>query len=347
MPDELITVVREKYLIGLYFGFAVNVSKDTAGVDFYIAADNVMLQYQGSLPRLPLNGFHFIDSRFDTKRSAETEFDFVFIGNSQRRKNLLELLRAIGSMSESPKFCIVNRVGLAIESQLYSVKVRQILRALPHEVRKRVRYIEIPPHGDSIPSFLMSELLAASRSLVCISRAEGAARVVAEAVLNNLPIVYYSKMIGGTCNHLDDSIDFRLNDIGELPLVLDRAYLELLDRGRQERGDGDVYLESNSKKVLVKFLREHFSEQLSSSVEEIILRRPLYNAFSGHQNHLPESMSSRASDEVLSLSKMYRLFNYLLGIERKVPFNLKVRDVSGQVLIPWRSFKGFIKAVLS
>jgi len=347
MPLSVLEEVKKLYIVAIYFGFAVQVKADVKGVDFYVAADNVMLNYPGLVLRLPLNGFHFIDGEFDSADEYPVQFDYLFVGNSQRRKNLVELVRAISDMISEPNFCIINKVGATLESQLYSAKVRKLLRGFSYSARKRVRYIEIPPEGEGLPSFLMSSLFRSSRALICISRAEGAARVVAEAVLNNLPIVYYSKMVGGTCNHLDDRIDFRVDDMENLPDILDSAYMELLERGRQFRGDGDVYLEENSKKLLLKFLRKNFDGKLHPAAEHQILVRPLYNAFSGHQNHLSESISSSKTDEVLSYVKMFRFLNFLLEAKRSVPASLWIKDFSRKAITPWSDFKGVIKAFIS
>lgn len=347
MPPDLVAAVRERYVVGIYFGFAVRVSRDVEGVDFYMAAENVMLGYRGVTPRVPLNGFHFIEDRFESRGERVIEFDYVFIGNAQRRKNLLELVRAISCMSESPSICIVTKVASSIESRLYSRRVRSSLNAMTDGTRKRIRYIEIPSHSDGIPAFLMSSLLRNSRALICISRAEGAARVVAEAVLNSLPIVYYSKMVGGTCNHLDDKIDFRVDDIDQLPQVLDDAYRTLKARGCSERNDGAVYLEKNSKKVLAKFLEKHFSHVLTKTVIEEVFDKRLYNAFSGHQNHFPESVSNRATDEVLSYSKMYKFLRLVDGQSGPVPIAMKFRDLKVLAGKPWGGFRGLVKAIIS
>ena len=60
MSSEKISKLREKYLIGLYFGIYTRKKNDYKNIDFYVGEDNVIEIAKTVIPRLNLNGYNFL-----------------------------------------------------------------------------------------------------------------------------------------------------------------------------------------------------------------------------------------------------------------------------------------------
>ncbi|MBM6551062.1 glycosyltransferase [Marinomonas ostreistagni] len=353
--DDLIKNLKSNYHIGLYIGFFSVFEYEPEYVDFFIAADNVLEIKKGdkNKPRLPLNGFNFINEDLFNKNediNKVKKYDFLFVGNSQTRKNLLKLVKAFRKLSEKGvdfSAFIINRFSDDFEQKSYLKRVRDEINKIPHNYRKGIKYLELSYQGDMLPKEMMSQIYQESRSLVCPSLSEGAARVVAEAALNDLVIISYSKMKGGTNNHLDEESDFIFSDLDLLSETLEEFIYKKNKYKFYISKNKKCYSQVESKKRLVDFLFDNgFCKERRKL--EAILKSDLYNAFSGHKNILHESMSNSISDEVLSHKKM--LFFVSSKLEKRVDWGrLSIsffKDFMAFFRKPIVFIKGLVKAMV-
>ncbi|MEM5547766.1 hypothetical protein [Pseudoalteromonas fuliginea] len=348
LDAKIIKRLREKYIIGVYFGFYTKLKSDIFWTDFYLAADN-LISCQDILlkPRIALNGFNFISSEeISNENHVDKKYDFIFIGNSQTRKNLLRYIEALQVLSEINKgytAIIINRLGGSIENKLYVSKVRKALSALSSATRGNITYIESMTESDPLPKDFIRLLYQQSRFLVITSRAEGAARVVGEASLNNLGVISYSKMLGGTNNHLDAEVDVLFDDFKELPSILNIALTNKDRLINYSSSNKSCYLESANKEKLIKELVNLF--QLSKpDLEDELNNKILYNAFSSHLNLLDSKYSNNRTDEIQSNKKMYLFVNHLT--DSPPAFIQKVRFSILDFMSRLKSIYSFPKAVL-
>lgn len=307
--------LQDKYIIGVYFGFYTKLKDDISWCDFYLAADKLISSQDILLkPRIALNGFNFISSEeISSINVVDKKYDFIFIGNSQTRKNLLKYIEALKVLSESNqsyKAVIINRLGDSIENKLYVKKIRKTLSAFSSTTRSNITYIESMTDSDPLPKDFIRLLYQQSRYLVITSRAEGAARVVGEASLNNLGVISYSKMLGGTNNHLDEEVDILFDDFNELPTILNSVLMKKNGLINYSSNNKEFYLESTSKKKLIRELVRLFDFD-ESHLKQEFSNKKLYNAFSSHLNLLDSKYSNNRTDEILSNKKMYLFVSYL------------------------------------
>lgn len=312
---KIIKKLKEKYVIGVYFGFYTKLNNDIGWCDFYLAADNLISSQDTLLkPRIALNGFNFISSdEVSNGNVVDKKYDFIFIGNSQTRKNLLKYIKALKILSDNNdnySAIIINRLGNSIENKLYVKKIRKTLSAFSTVKRSNITYIESMTESDPLPKDFIKLLYQQSRYLVITSRAEGAARVVGEASLNNLGIISYSKMLGGTNNYLNEEVDILFDDFEKLPNILNSALMRKNNLINYSSNNKDLYLESVSKKKLIKELVSLFDFN-ESALRQEFSKKNLYNAFSSHLNLLDAKHSNNRTDEILSNKKMYLFVNYL------------------------------------
>jgi|GEM_PF-2858704 len=329
LNQNLINKLKQKYIIGVYFGFHTQLSVDIDWADFYLAADNLIKIKKSTKPRIPLNGFNFISSQeIQSDNITPKKYDFLFIGNSQTRKNLLPFVKSLKEMSKSTKdfnILIINRLGESLENKLYVHKIRKVLSSLQADVRKNIRYIESLTVSDPLPKDALKLFYQQSRYLVITSRSEGAARVVGEASLNNLAIISYAKMLGGTNNHLDLDVDILFDDFKDLSSTLLNALKKRGELNSYSSTNKNCYLEEYSKVILIEHLVALFNFK-QTDLESELLSKNLYNAFSSHLNLLDSKFSNNQTDEILSYKKMYLFISSLtLSItpsHKKLKYNI-------------------------
>lgn len=351
LPESYIDVIAGAYYIAVYFGYYSKLQCDIPWSDFYIADNNVLDIEYSSRPILRLNGFSFIDtSDFSVDSSfIDSRDGFVFIGSSQVRKNTMHLLNALSDprfIYNPPQVVIINLVTRNVEGRLYTYFVRKKLKSLHDRVRGALTYLEVGPHQDKLPKYVLGSIFSRSRCLICISSAEGAARVVAEAALGGLRVISYRGMKGGTNNYLMDGRDIVLDHLDGLP----NAILAVMDESSYKcevTPNWRSYDQESSRTKMAAFLVSHGF--ISNSDLESLQSLKLYNAFSGHQNKLPPMLSSESSDEVLGYRKMLRFYTHLTGIkpDSHVEMISWIKDSLLVVRRPYVAFKGAVKVILA
>jgi len=352
LDPNLINELKSNYIIGVYFGFYSKLSKDIEWADFYLAADNLIKITNSCKPRIPLNGFNFISSKeMQSNNISVKKYDFLFIGNSQTRKNLLQFVKSLKVMSELSndfKVLIINRLGESLENKFYVLQVRKTLASLSTNIRKNITYIESVTVSDPLPKDTIKLFFQQSRYLVITSRSEGAARVVGEASLNNLGVISYSKMLGGTNNHLDLNVDMLFDDFKKLPSILLSALDQRKDLDKYTSSNKNSYLEEHSKDILINNL-VNFFQLNKENLESEILPQNLYNAFSSHLNLLESKYSNNQTDEILSYKKMYLFASSLLEepISKKAIFKCKILDFLSKIKKITNTPKTIVKLILS
>lgn len=314
LSSSLLNEVRKKYTLGMYFGSFYKLNKDLDYIDFYLATDNVIEINNSTKPRIPLNGFNFIDeSLFHSEIKTEKKYDFLFVGTSITLKNLTKFLKGLTELYEQRndfKVCIILRTTSTIEGLLYVRKIRKTLNNMPIELRKSIVYMELPTKANALPKDLMNNIYKQSRSLVIPSSLEGAARVVGEAAINNLSVISYSKMKGGTNNYLNLEMDYLFDDFSQLPDKLGKLLDRRVELEKYIAPNKSNYMESCSRIELCNYL-ENIVNLDSIDIYKKIKDRNLYNAFSSHLNELPEYFSNDKTDEIYSFNKMNKFLTYL------------------------------------
>lgn len=333
MKKDLKEELRRHYVVGLYCGFVMSGHINQNDIEFVIAADGVIQTDGLRIPRLPLNGFNFIRDDFGRqyeRAGLERIYDFLFIGNYQARKGLIEFLAALQT-------CATKRRGIKVLCVLVNYdgdrrsRRRRAAQRLVEEIRAtrplELKFVEInKTFGDGLPTEFMEFAMRSSRALVLSSFKEGAARVVAEAEMCGLPVIAREDCAGGSANHLlpEANILFSGQE------GLENALLQLLDewdaRFSKKKANPDPYRESLSKEKFATFFAQHFGFDRGTLQDHI---RPMkfYNALSSHLNLLPAAISNPATDEIYSTTKFEALAAMLLGKKAAPSIGGRVADL--------------------
>jgi len=342
LTGRKIQELSKRYFIGLYFGFYTIRKSDFMFVDFYVGEDGVVDIPNSVIPRLNLNGYNFQPPAFFARSVSQKKFDFIFIGDPSRRKRLKFLLRNLerAMRQEDFRVLIINRTKSAnLYLLLLNLLVRQKLRNLPDAIRRKITYIEADQSlGMPIPRDVIPFFLESSKCLIIPSLAEGAARVVAEAMSKGLSIISYADMQGATNNHLCDDYDMLFRTSRELESCMVNFVRNYqIKYIHNTRDVSHLFSEEVSKKKFKEFLIGNLPD---FSLDEANWKSiSLVNSLQSHNAILPRVIPSNPrTDECQSYDSFYRLYSHLVGHEANVliDFALRIktffRDALGIVL---------------
>jgi pyruvate formate-lyase activating enzyme-like uncharacterized protein len=163
-----------------------------------------------------------------------------------------------------------------------------------------------------VPKDAIYLLMRQSKALICPSRSEGAARVVAEACLRRLNVISFSEMKGGTNNFLDSQYDIKFDDLNQLHLTM-KNFMEHYDFYKQKPLlNSNIYLESESKLLFIRRISEITGiayNDCFNTAKDLNMR----NALSCHTNILPSKFTSKQTDETHTSVKMVMYLENLLN----------------------------------
>ena len=329
LPRQIITSIREKYIVLLYFGYHTVAHKDFEYADGYIAASGVLELQNSKLPRLNLNGYNFIPERFISGLPVERRFlDFLFVGDVTPRKGLLEVLYCLNELASIREYkaCLVIRTNS--NNLFYRIHERRVRKFISERcsqaMMRNVSFVFSDAGcGFKLDSLIIQNLMQGAKCLLLPSRKEGAARVFAEAKLAQMDTICFEGMRGGTLSRVFSN-DFLYKTPSQLIGIL--SNYEYLGLGKDEVIKiQDSFSTVASTQKFREFLMDfNDSSSLSASVEP----EAMYNMLSGHRQDLPRGIPSTVNtDECLSTASMYRLGGLLLGKElRRYRLIFKIQD---------------------
>lgn len=345
MPIIKISQLRKKYIIGLYFGFYTFRKNDFENIDFYIGEDNVVCIPKSNIPRLNLNGYNFQPKSFFVKNGLKKQFDFIFIGDPSRRKRLSMLIQSLNKALDKCNFSvlIINRTkSKNIYSRLLNYNVRASLSKLNSNKRNFITYLEVDQSNNLlIPRNVIPFFIESAKCLIIPSLAEGAARVVAEALAKGLNIISYKEMQGATNNHLHKDYDLLFKTDKEL---IDKIYYYIKNYdnffSKKNVDVKETFFEENSKNKLKLFLQNTFK---NFKIDENNFKNTtLVNSLQSHNTFLPRFLpSNKKTDECQSYLSMYKLTSYLLQTPPNMYSILLFR-----IRMPIHNIKSFSKQLI-
>lgn len=315
MSREKISKLREKYIIGLYFGIYTSKKNDYKNIDFYVGEDNVIEIAKTVIPRLNLNGYNFLPESVFVEKKLKKQFDFIFIGDPSRRKRLSMLINSINKALDQCSFSvlIINRTK---SKSLYSKFLNKIVRAslgkMNYNKRSHITYLEVDQSNNTlIPRDVMPFFIESSKCLIIPSLVEGAARVVAESLSKGLNVISFIDMKGATNNHLHKGYDLLFQNEKDLVQKI-IFYVKNFDIRFANKNINykDIFFENKSKEKLKIFLEENFKD-IKIDKENLISIK-LTNSFQSHNTFLPRCLpSNKKTDECLTFDSMYRTICYI------------------------------------
>lgn len=305
--------LQEKYVIGYYFGG--NYAGEIEHLPhFYICISGLNEHLQLSLdcvPRFHLSGFNFLPDEVFSK-SVAPGTNFVYIGDSSPRKELLGALRFSRQFPEIPLRCILKMNGYW--DRIFLTAIGWVLGV---QGRRNVTLV-VPKEGRSHARGSVLAELSSARACLMPYRNEGAARVFAEAEALGIPVVFNRAMKGGTLNFSVPCENLAMDEFST------KSFESLNKKDRHKKRL--VYSECFSSKSFEQFLKHNFSMRICFEEGQLV------NAFSGHRNVIDERFTNSGTDEVLSVKAL------VLFIKEMADFDAEVSHRSNRLFTRTRSY---------
>jgi glycosyl transferase family 1 len=217
---EALRRLRERYVVGMHWGFyAVDVPTMSA-VDFHLAkASTVQFRSPSEVRALPFNSSMFTPEYFRQQPQAAKHWDIISVTRSAKFKNTDQLLDALRIVyDERPKthtlvICTASPVPDPVREDL---GIWQKYEASFDEL-ERERFKLVMTNGALFPFSRrdVAFFYQSSRVFTLFTETEGVAKVVNEALLCGLPVVIKEGFKGGGADYLTAANSRRFSSAAE------------------------------------------------------------------------------------------------------------------------------------
>ena len=314
---DLIARVRERYVLGMYWGWFSPNTTPPEYIDFHLGHES-SVTFSGERPvrRLDYHSSSFTPAAFRYRPEVPKQWDVMSITRALRAKHTGELLEALALFLEArPKaralvICLAPR---ELSNKDEPDLVEKYERLLSDEAKQRLSFVYI--QGGPARPFNREDIAyfyAASRSFALFSSREGASRSVKEALLCGLPVLAREGLEGGGLDHLSRENSRLFVDASDAATKL----AELLDdpNVRQEAIARAVehLSETHGVPELRRDLTQLLEELGESSPRDFLLHDLSIRLPSHDPRELPREVQHGLTTDLLRPADMARYLKFLV-----------------------------------
>ncbi len=223
--------VRERYVLGMHFGWYQERISDFQGIDFYLAAPGTFgAKSDLSIRHVPVSSRNFIPVCFRPDEEVKKYWDILCIARPRKFKRLDDFLTVVrkvydGRPATRALLITVEPEGELDQRLFYANLADDYVKLFNAEERERFTLMRLKEGAGIFP--LSSEMVAhhmqQSRIFALFSDQEGESRVVAEALLCGLTIVVKKGLRGGGRDYLNENNSIQFSSFDEAAALLIRS----------------------------------------------------------------------------------------------------------------------------
>ncbi len=256
--------IKEKYFVGIHFGWLVNFDDFYNTFDFLMATESVVSGLQEKCTRLviPLRSRDFTPPVFNNEDSRTKFWDILCISNNSRKKHLSLFLRELRKTYQAGHRFRVLLISPIRKNERWRIKFYRSLESdyvRDFTQAERDLFTLLRPgvfHGFlGLPQTALSHYYKSSKVFTLFSEVEGGPKVVSEALLCGLKVVVKENLRGGGRDYLNDNNAVFFNDFG----VAWKALVEAVEGYAEYRPDIEQLRENLGEERSLAKLREYFS----------------------------------------------------------------------------------------
>ena len=289
--------IAEKYFIGINKAGApepfYNVHKN---ISFFMSSPG-QVRFFGRQPMLiPFNSRSFLPEFFKP-RGQEKYWDIINVSRNDPVKHLDVFLQAVRSLYDSGK---MYRVLLVVPSEDDELKegspfpkiVEYYENNFSMKEKEYFTMIKLTPEfsGQGLSMRTIAHFYNSSKVFCMLSHAEGESRVIHEALVSGLPVVCFSKLVGGGRDFLNSQNSVQFDDYSRLPEALSVA-VDNWDKDLHVDVEEVSKLLSSSKTIpaLKKYFKQLYSHhgEVFSDEESLLNTDYLNLRLPGHYLNVP------------------------------------------------------------
>ena len=227
---KYLDLLKEKYLIGVHWGWHFEDLSKNVYVDFHLASKGTLtLQQSNKTPILNFASVNFLPDCYDARFPKTREFDVISIARDVEFKGLDIFIRAVSPLLNSGKIknvCLIVPEGLDQAGKKESLNLRILIDCLVDRSKlNSFHYIRISGSGGflGVNREFTSFLLRKAKVFCLFSKKEGVAKVINEAQLCGCNVVTYKNLVGGGLDFVDEKFFFPFAHKNEAPNAIINA----------------------------------------------------------------------------------------------------------------------------
>jgi glycosyltransferase involved in cell wall biosynthesis len=292
---DSVEAIRERYFIGVHFGWLHENFPHLEHVDFYMGgAGTIDFQAPEREFFIPLDGSNFIPDQFylENPKSYHKEWDILMVSRDVRWKNLDKFMAAIRSLYDRSKLynvllIVPSNHQVAVDQnpkKTYTDLLRDYERLFSYE--ERCKFSILKTHPD-MPFLGMAQGQIAkfyhlSKVFALFSETEGGSRVVSEALLAGLPVVVKKDLKGGGRDFLTSENAVFFDDFEHADQALETAVEHWESMNTDNSQVKAVAHEKHSLEELKAYFNQLFTQNNQSFDGELINTDWLSFRINGH-----------------------------------------------------------------
>lgn len=337
--------LRQKYVVGLYWGFYEANVPDWPFTDFYLAPHGSIDRVpDAKLPQIPVSGRNFTPAAFAVPPKNQEKFwDVLTVGRPAKWKRFDEFLKAVRIMVDKrpeTTALIVCSVPDNADPKKYDLTLpQQFDRLFSEAEREKITLLWLTQRGDAYPMLpnTMAHFFKQSRLFALFSEYEGAARVVSEALLCGLPVVLRKGMRGGTADFVDDKNACQFDTTEQAA----QQMLSILDGKKKTKVNAQGLAEKMSETHTVPWLEGELKKvfkMLKEPWKGSIKTENLGRHLPAHIITLPRHLRSPVTDDLNSSAAFLEYAHLYLGEKKPSVLNLLLNKLMWPLQSRWRKY---------
>ena len=317
--------LREKYFIGVHFGWHHTEFPELKYADFFMAGKGTVdFTPPEHILEIPMNSRNFISHRFADMNYDQKFWDIICVARAARFKNLDLLLKSIKELNKTEgKF---HKVLLIIPpnssedpTKFYTTIIEDYYNWFSEEERNQITIMKLSKDLSllGMPQNSLIHFYNASKVFTLFSEKEGESRVIAEALLCGLPVVVKSDLEGGGRDFLnsDNAVYFDTFETAHLAFKTALDKHEVLQKGttslkKDLRDDYTI-------PVLKDYFKKLYTSHEMKFDGELLNLDYLDRRLPGHTHSVPWSINRFNTADIVSIEQFDVFKTFLEKEEQK------------------------------
>ena len=307
--NEKLKRIGKKYFIGVHFGFFYPHLFSSTFADFVFSKKSNLPNIDNSIVRIPLNSRDFTSTVFG-RQDVHKYYDVMTVARDVKFKNyplLFESIKLCLALRPNSTFLLIvpsqAGVSFGVEKKLAEIYYATFTR----KEQTQITFLYLHPKLQwGLHQNQLADFYNRSRVFTLFSKAEGESRVISEALCCGLPIVTYSKLLGGGTDLLSDKNSVSFDSFNQAHLAWIKA-LECFPNGILEHPE-KLTREDFTIQLLHNYFENIYQQNQQSYDGELLNTDHLDRRLPGHYYDVPWMTSHRKPTADVLSKKQFKIF---------------------------------------
>ena len=224
-----LSIISDHYYIGVHFGYFYEHIFSSKTADFIFSKESNVPNIGRSVTRVPMNSRDFTPVVFN-RQDVKKKYDVMTVGRDVKVKNyplLFESIKRCLTLRPSTTFLLIVPSQEGVYFGVQKKLARKYYATFTRKEQEKITFLYLHPQLQwGLHQGQLVDFYNRSRVFTLFSECEGESRVISEALCCGLPVVTYSKLLGGGTDLLSESNSVAFESFDESHL----AWIKALER---------------------------------------------------------------------------------------------------------------------